>query len=185
LEESILSEAEEKMKKAVESLRRELATIRTGRASPALVESIVVDYYGTPTPLRQIASISVPDSKTLVIQPWETKTMSSIEKAILKSDLGINPTNDGRLIRLVIPTPTEERRKDLVKLVHRKVEEGRVAVRNCRRDGHEDFRAFEKSKDISADDAKRGQERLQKITDFFIIEIEKVGSEKEKEIMLV
>jgi ribosome recycling factor len=185
MEESILSEADEKMKKAAEVLRRELATIRTGRASPALVESMVVDYYGTPTPLKQMASITVPDAKMLVIQPWDAKSLAAIEKAILKSDLGINPTNDGRLIRLAIPVPTEERRRDLVKMVHKKVEEGRVAVRNCRREAVDTLREFEKSKDISEDDSKRGQERLQKITDYHILEVENVGAEKEKEVMQV
>jgi ribosome recycling factor len=185
VEDSILSEADEKMKKAVEALHRELATIRTGRASPALVESIVVDYYGAQTSLKQMASISVPDAKMLVVQPWDAKSLAAIERAILKSDLGINPTNDGRLIRLAIPTPTEERRRELVKMVHKKVEEGRVAVRNCRRDAQETLREFEKSKDISADEAKRGLERLQKITDYHILEVEKVGSEKDKEVMSV
>ncbi len=182
---SILSEADGKMKKAVEALRHDLTSIRTGRASPALVESVVVDYYGTPTPLNQIASISVPEARLLVIQPWDAKALSPIEKGILKSDLGLTPNNDGRLIRLAIPFLTEERRRELVKVVHKRAEEGRVAVRNCRREALDDLRDFEKAKEISADDMKKGQEQLQKLTDFHILEVEKVGAAKEEEILQV
>ncbi len=182
---SILSEADDKMKKTIEALRHDLTTIRTGRASPALVEGVTVDYYGAPTPLNQLASISAPEARLLVIQPWDAKSLGAIEKAILKSDLGLTPNNDGRLIRLAIPYLTEERRRDLVKLVHRRVEEGRVGVRNIRREAMDDLREFEKEKEISADDMKRGQEQLQRLTDFHIVEVEKVGAAKEEEIMQV
>ncbi|MCL4535604.1 MAG: ribosome recycling factor [Bacteroidetes bacterium] len=182
---NVLTEADDKMKKAVEALRHDLTSIRTGRASPALVESLLVDYYGTPTPLNQMASISAPEARLLVIQPWDTKSLAAIEKAILKSDLGLTPANDGRLIRLPIPFLTEERRRELVKVVRRRVEEGRVAVRNTRRDAVDHLREFEKSKDISTDEMKRGQEQLQKLTDYYITEVEKVGSSKEEEILQV
>lgn len=178
-------EIEEKMGKAIEALRRDLVTIRTGRASPALVERLTVEYYGTPTPLNQVASISAPEARLLVIQPWDKSVMPLIEKAILKSDLGLNPSNDGRVIRLAIPQLSEERRRDLTKVVHRKVEETRVAIRNLRREGVDDLRDFEKEKLITEDDFKRGQERLQKLTDRYIEEAERVGLAKEKEIMEV
>lgn len=181
----VLNESENRMQKAIEALRRELATIRTGRASPALVERISVDYYGTPTPLNQCASISVPEPRLLAIQPWDKGTIPLIEKAIQKSDLGLTPTNDGRQIRLVIPSLTEERRRDLVKLVRRKVEEGKVAVRNGRRDALEEAKKLEKDKQISEDDLKRAQERLQKTTDRFIQEADRVGAAKEAEVMEV
>ncbi len=147
-----LADAEERMGKAVEALRRELVTIRTGRASPGLVEHLRVDYYGTPTPLRQLASISVPEARLLTIQPWDKGAMESIEKTILKSDLGLNPSNDGTIIRLVIPQLTEERRKELVRVVHKKVEDGRVAIRNVRRDAHEMLRDLMREKEISEDE---------------------------------
>jgi ribosome recycling factor len=173
------------MHKAVDALRRELVTIRTGRASPALVERLSIEYYGVPTPLNQVASISAPEARLLVIQPWERNVLATIEKAILKSDLGLNPSNDGRVIRLVIPQLSEERRRDLVKVVHKKVEEGRVAVRNLRRDAVEELKEFEKEKLITEDDLKWGQERLQKLTDRHIEEAERVGQAKEDEILEV
>ncbi|MHB1132265.1 MAG: ribosome recycling factor [Chloroflexota bacterium] len=179
------SEVESKMRKAIDVLRRDLLTIRTGRASPALLERINVDYYGVPTPLNQVASISAPEPRLLVVQPWDKGVMSLIEKAILKSDLGITPTNDGRVIRLGIPQLSEERRRDLVKVVHRKVEETRVALRNLRRDGVEELKDFEKEKMITEDDLKLGQERLQKLTDHHTEEAERVGQAKEKEILEV
>lgn len=182
---SVLTETDDKMKKAVEALRHDLASIRTGRASPALVESLIVDYYGTPTPLNQLASISAPEPRLLVIQPWDAKSIGAIEKAILKSELGLTPTSDGRLVRLSIPFLTEERRRDLVKIVRKRAEEGRVAVRNCRRDSLDDLRELEKSKEISADEMKRAQEQLQKLTDYYINEVEKVGANKEEEILQV
>ncbi len=176
-------ESEQKMRKAVEALQRDLVTIRTGRASPALVERLNVDYYGVPTPLNQVASISAPEPRLLVIQPWEKAMLGVIEKAILKSDLGLNPNNDGRIIRLVIPQLSEERRKELVKVVNRKVEEGRVSLRNIRRDGLEQLRELEKEKLISEDDLRLGTDTFQKLTDRYIIEMERVGLNKEEEIL--
>jgi ribosome recycling factor len=181
----IFADVEHRMKMAIEALRRDLASVRAGRASPTLVEGLKVDYYGTPTPLNQVASIHAPDARTLVIQPWERKLLGDIEKAIQKSDLGLNPNNDGQVIRLVIPPLTEERRRDLVKVVHKKVDEGKVAVRNCRRDAHDRLREQEKKKDISEDELKRGTERLQKLTDRYIEEMERVGRAKETEILEV
>ncbi len=180
-----LADSESKMRKAVETLRRELVTIRTGRASPALVERLTIDYYGVPTPLNQLAGISAPEARLLVIQPWDRNVLPAIEKAILKSDLGLNPTNDGRVIRLIIPQLSEERRRDLVKVVHRKVEEGRVAIRNVRRESLEELKEMEKEKLITEDDLKLGQERLQKVTDRYIEEAERVGHAKEQEILEV
>lgn len=181
----ILSEAEEKMRRVIDNLRKELSSIRTGRASPALVERIHVDYYGAPTPLNQLANVSTPEPRLLVIQPWERSLIPAIEKAILKSDLGLTPTNDGRLIRLAIPQLTEERRRDLVKVVRRRVEEGRVAIRNVRREAHDDLRELERRKLISEDESKRAQERLQKITDAMIAEVDQAGQKKEEEILEV
>src|SRR5512136_754580 len=158
---TILTNADKKMKAVSEGLRQELATIRTGRASPALVEHIKVEYAGVPTPLNQIAGISVPEARLLVIQPWDPGSLHSIEQAILKSDLGLNPINDGRLIRLSIPPLSEERRKDLTKIVHKRLEERRVAVRSLRRDALEEIKKAEKNKEISQDESRRGQELLQ------------------------
>ncbi len=181
----VFADVEHRMKSAVEALQRELNTIRTGRATPALLERLMVDYYGTPTPIQQVATIHAPDARTLTIQPWDKNVLGDIEKAIQKSDLGLNPTNDGQLIRLVLPPLTEDRRKDLVKVSHKKVDEAKIAVRNCRRDGHDTLREQEKSKEISADDLKRSVERLQKITDRYIAELEKAGQAKEQEIISV
>ncbi|GAC1448766.1 MAG: ribosome recycling factor [Ktedonobacterales bacterium] len=181
----VFADVEHRMQKAVEALQRDLQTVRTGRASPSLVERLSVDYYGTATPLQQMAAIHSTDARSLTIQPWDRKALGDIEKAIQKSDLGINPTNDGQVIRLTIPPLTQERRKEMVKVVHKKVDEGKVAVRNCRRDGHDRLREQEKTKDISADDLKRGTDRLQKLTDKYIDEMDKVGHAKEAEIMAV
>lgn len=181
--EDVYADVQRRMEGAIEVLRRELQTVRTGRATPALVERLQVDYYGTPTPLQQVAAIHATDARTLTIQPWDRKVLGDIEKAILKSDLGLNPTNDGQVIRLVLPQPTEERRKELVKVVHKKVDEAKVAVRNCRRDGHDTLRDQEKKKEISADDLKRATDRLQKLTDKHIDDVEKVGAAKEREIL--
>lgn len=183
--EDVLTEGEKRMNKVVEAVRRDLATIRTGRASPSLLDRLTVDYFGTPTPLNQLASIAVPEPRMLAIQPWDKSTIPLLEKAIQKSDLGLTPTNDGRQIRLVIPQLTEERRRDLVKVVRRKVEEGKVAVRNVRRDDVEEAKRLEKEKKISEDELKRGQDRLQKLTDRFVQEIERVGAAKEAEVMEV
>ena len=181
----VFNDAKDRMTKAVEALRRELATIRTGRAHPGLVEHLRVDYYGTPTPLNQIASISAPEPRLLVIQPWDRQAMGAIEKAILKSDLSLTPTNDGTVIRLSIPQLTEERRRELAKVVHKKVEEGRVEVRNIRRDGHDELRRLQREKLISEDDQYRGQEKLQKLTDDFVQQIDRLGEEKEAELLAV
>jgi ribosome recycling factor len=181
----VVARAEAKMKASVEVLRRELATIRTGRAAPALVEHLHVDYYGAETPLQQLANISVPEARTLVIQPYDRNAIPGIEKAILKSELGLTPNNDGQVIRLQIPRLTEERRKDLVKLVRRHVEEGRVAVRNVRREANDHLKEMEKAKSLSADDDKRAQDRLQKLTDTYVKQIDDVGHAKEAEVMEV
>jgi ribosome recycling factor len=181
----ILADAKDRMSKAVEALRKELATIRTGRAHPGLIEHLRVDYYGAPTPLNQLATINVPEPRLLTIQPWDQQSLGAIEKAILKSDLGLNPNNDGNTIRLAIPQLTEERRKELVKVVHKKVEEGRVAVRNVRRDRHDELRRLQKEKEISEDAQYLAQEELQKLTDSLIQEVERVGEEKEAELLAV
>jgi ribosome recycling factor len=181
----ILKDAETRMHGAIHSLSDDLATIRTGRASPALVEKLSVEYYGAPTPLMQLASISVPEPRSLMIKPFDPTTMKNIERAILSSDLGLNPNNDGKAIHLNLPALTEERRRDLVKHVHVRLEEARVAVRNIRRDLHNDMRDFEKEKLITEDELKRGEEDLQKMTDRFVEEIAKHGQTKEKEIMEV
>jgi len=181
----VFNNAKDRMTKAVEALRRELATIRTGRAHPGLVEHLRVDYYGVPTPLNQLATISVPDPRLLTIQPWDRQAMGAIEKAILKSDLSLTPTNDGTIIRLSIPQLTEERRRELAKVVRKKVEEGRVEVRNIRRDAHDELRRLQREKLISEDDQFRGQEKLQKLTDEFVQQIDRVGEEKEAELLAV
>ncbi|HEY66576.1 MAG TPA: ribosome recycling factor [Caldilineae bacterium] len=178
-----LREAEERMKKAVEALQNDLRGVRTGRASPALVERLMVDYYGVPTPLQQLATIAVPEPRLLTIRPFNPGDIGLIEKAILKSDLGLTPSNDGRLIRLVIPRLTEERRRELVKIVARRVEEGRVAIRNIRRDTINDLREFEKEKLISEDELHRALEEVQKLTDRYIERVDEVGKAKETEIM--
>ncbi|MDE3076934.1 MAG: ribosome recycling factor [Chloroflexota bacterium] len=183
--EDVVGRAESKMHASVEVLRKELASIRTGRASPGILEHLHVDYYGTDTPLKQLANISVPEPRLLVIQPYDRNAMAGIEKAILKSDLGMTPNNDGQVIRLAVPKLTEERRKDLVKVVRKQVEEGRVAVRNIRREANEHLKDLEKAKTLSADDDKRAQERLQKLTDRFIKELDDVGHAKEAEVMEV
>ncbi len=183
--EDALNEADSKMNKAIDVLKRELAAIRTGRASPGLLERIQVEYYGAPTAINQVANVSVPEPRLLVIQPWEKNMIGPIEKAILKSDLGITPTNDGKLIRLAIPQLNEERRKELVKMSHKRVEEAKVAIRNDRRQAQDDLKELEKQKLISEDDLKRAQERLQKQTDKFIEQADAVGAAKEKEILEV
>jgi ribosome recycling factor len=182
-EDDILLGAEGKMRKAVEVLKDDLAAIRTGRASPGLVNHIRVDYHGVPVPLNQIASISVPDARMLVIQPWERDILPSIEKAILKSDLGLNPTNDGNVVRLAIPQLTEERRNQLVKMVRKRVEEGKVAVRNVRREGLEKLRELRENKEMSEDEQKRALGRLQQVTDRFTEDIDQIASDKEAELL--
>src|ERR671931_2544064 len=164
----ILKTAEHKMTRAVEILGQDLQSVRTGRASPALLDRIQVDYYGSSTPINGVANISAPDPRMVIVQPWDRTMLGPIEKAIQKSDLGINPTNDGQVIRLVLPQLTEERRKGLVKQVHHRAEEARVEVRNCRRDALDHLRKAEKGGGISAEDERRAQERLQKLTDQFV-----------------
>jgi ribosome recycling factor len=179
--------AEDKMTKALEALRKEFTTLRTGRASLGMLEGILVDYYGTPTPLNQVANMAVPDSKTITIQPWEAKLLGEIEKAILKSDVGLTPGNDGKIIRLSIPPLTEERRQQIVKHAKKLAEDARVAVRNIRRDVNDEIRKKSKDKDahVSEDETKKLQDEVQKSTDLFIKKIDDLLSHKEKEIMTV
>jgi len=181
----ILADTESRMRKSVDALLKELNTVRTGRASPALVENLIVDYYGTMTPLNQIASISVPEPRLLMIQPWDRQALSEVERSILKSDLALVPNNDGTVIRINIPTLTEERRRELVSLVGRKLEEGHVAVRNIRRDNLAGLRKMEKDKELSKDDSKRAQAQLQQVTDAHIEKMDEVRHRKEAEVMEV
>ncbi len=183
--ETILKNTDMKMKKAIEALTAELSSIRTGRASPALVEHIKVDYHGVLTPLIQLASISIPEPKTISIRPWDKTIINTIDKAILKSDLGLNPTNDGTTIRISIPPLTEERRKDLIKIIHKRLEEARIHVRNIRRDALDELKQAEKNKQISQDQNVRATEQLQKLTDSYIENINKIGKDKENEILEV
>jgi ribosome recycling factor len=170
---------------AVEALKKEFASIRTGRASLALLDGILVDYYGTPTPLQQVSSLSVPESRQIAIQPWEKNLIPLIEKAIMKSDLGLTPSNDGKVIRIGIPILTEERRKQLVKVVRKRAEESRVAVRNIRRDSNDELKKLEKQEHVSEDEVKKEQEEIQKITDAFVKKVDEILEHKEKEIMEV
>lgn len=179
----LLDELRQRMMKSVEALKDDLLGIRTGRASPGLVERLQVEYYGTVTHLNQIASVAVPEPRLLVIKPWDPSALGDIERAILKSDLGLTPMSDGKLIRLNIPRLTEERRRDLVKLVARRVEEARVAVRNLRRDALQDLKDFEKEKMISEDDFYQGKEKVQSLTDEFVAQIDEIGRQKEAEVM--
>jgi ribosome recycling factor len=181
----ILKTAEHKMTRAVEILNTDLQSVRTGRASPALLDRIQVDYYGSPTPINGVANISAPDPRMVLVQPWDRTMLGPIEKAIQKSDLGINPTNDGQVIRLVLPQLTEERRKELVKQVHHRAEEARVAVRNCRRDALDHLRKAEKDGGVSKEDETRAQDRLQKITDQYVKRVDEVSRKKETEVMEV
>ncbi len=181
----ILHNTEEKMKKAVDSVMREFSEIRTGRASPSLVEGLHIDYYGTPTLLKQLASISVPDAHLIVIQPWDVTAIVEIEKAIMKSNLGINPSNDGKLIRLSIPPLSKERRQELVKVVHKMAEEGRVSLRTIRREAKEALEKLEKDKVIPEDDKFRGIDELQKLVDKYIAKVDESLKNKEKEVLEV
>lgn len=180
-----LKEAETRMKGAIDSLEEDLTGIRTGRASPALVERLQVEYYGASVPLVQLANISVPEPRAILIRPFDATSLKAIERGIMGSDLGLTPNNDGKVIRLNLPPLTEERRRDLVKLVHNRLEEARIAVRNVRRDLIKDLREFEKEKMVSEDDRKKAEEELQKLTDRHIQQIESVGQRKEREIMEV
>ena len=180
---TLLKDLETRMTAAIDALGREFATVRTGRVSAALLDGLRVDYYGTPTPVNQMASISVPDARTLVIQPWEASQLKAVEKAIIASDLGITPVNDGKLVRLTMPTPTEERRKQLVKTVHKMAEEARVAVRNVRREANDRLKAMAKDKKVSEDDERRGHDQIQKATDKHIARVDELLKKKEQEIL--
>jgi ribosome recycling factor len=181
--EAVAGQTETRMKKAIEALRRELAAIRTGRAAPALVEQVTVEAYGVATPLIQLAAISAPEPRMLVIQPWDRSLLKAVEKALLGSDLGVTPTNDGTLIRLAMPPLSEERRKDLVKLVHKRVEDARVEIRTHRRHSAEELKGKEKAAGVSADEMKRLLDRLQKLHDRYILVAEETGAAKEREIL--
>lgn len=181
----VIDNAKEKMEKTTALLKKDLTTLRAGRANPQLLDKITVDYYGSPTPLNQLGNISSPEPRMLVIAPWESKLISSIEKAIQKSDIGINPSNDGKVVRLVIPELNEERRKELVKKVKKMVEESKVALRSIRRDAMEQFKKLKKDALISEDDQKRAEEEMQKLTDSAAKECDQLGAEKEKEVMSV
>ena len=180
-----LRNIEEKMQKTVEGSKKELATIRTGRATPALIEHIKVEYAGVFTPLNQVASISTPEARLLVIQPWDKSSIRSIEKAIQTSDLELNPVSDGNVIRINIPPLSEERRQELIKVVRRRIEERRIAIRNLRREAMDELKELEKNKDISQDEHKRALNQLQKLTDSFIADTEQIGQDKEAELMQV
>jgi len=182
---TLLSDAEKNMQKTVEIIDKEFASLRAGRATPALLDKISVEYYGAPTPINQMANINVPEARLLVIQPWDKNTMPDIEKAILKSDLGITPANDGNVIRLAVPQLTKERRAELVKAIKKRSEEGRVAVRNLRRDTNEGLKSQQKDGDISEDELRRLQDEVQKLTDKYIKEIDALFGTKEKEIMTI
>lgn len=179
----LLRETEGRMNKAIEALEEECRGYRTGRASPALIERVLVDYYGTPTVLKQLAVISAPEPQMLLVRPYDPGSIGSIEKAIQQAELGLNPNNDGRIIRVPIPRLTEERRREMVKMLRRRLEEARVALRNIRRDALNDLREFENEKLISEDDLKRGQEDLQKLTDQLIKQADEIGERKEQELM--
>ena len=181
----VLKDTRERMDKTIDSLRHDLMTIRTGRASPALVEELMVEYYGMPTPLMQLALISVPEAQQILIKPYTVKDLGAIEKAIAKSDLGLTPNNDGTQIRLMLPRLTEERRRDLVKLVAKRGEEARVSVRNIRRDAIHDLKELEKEHLISEDDLKRGEEKVQEATDKIILRVDEIIKEKDAEIMTI
>ena len=184
-QDNVIEETDSRMKKSMDSLKREMSTIRTGRANPALVENILVDYYGISTPLNQMSSVSVPEARVLMIQPWDKQSLKDIEKGIQMSNLGLTPNNDGTVIRLSLPILTEERRRELVRIVKRKVEEGHVSIRNIRRDSVARFRNMEKNSEISQDENRRSQDRLQILTDGHISKMDTIGKEKESEVMEV
>jgi ribosome recycling factor len=179
------NECQEKMKKTVDVLYHEYSGLKAGRANPAVLDRVTVDYYGSPTPIAQIGSISVPDARSLVIQPWDATILGDIEKAILKADIGINPNNDGKVIRLVFPTLTEERRKELVKDVHKYAENAKVAIRNIRRDVIDKYKDLKKKAEITEDDLKSSEKDIQDLTDRFVKEVDKVAQDKEKEVLTV
>lgn len=182
---SVIKDMEDRMNKAIATLKKDLASLRAGRATPAMLDRVMVDYYGTPTPISQLANISVPEPRMLTIQPWDKSALKEIDRAIQQSDLGISPSNDGVIIRLVIPPLTEERRKELVKLAAKSGEETKVAIRNIRRDANDEIKKLEKAAAISEDESRRYQETVQKSTDKFIAEVDKIVKDKEKDIMEV
>lgn len=179
----VFQDCKQRMQKALDTLKKDFSRLRTGRASTSLVEDITVDYYNTPTPLNQLASISIPDSRTITIQPWDRNSFSDVEKAIMKSDLGLNPINDGKVIRISIPPLTEERRKDLVKVAKKNTEDAKIAIRNVRRDSNETLKKMKNDKDITEDDQHKGQDKIQELTDSFTAKADELLTEKEKEIM--
>ncbi len=183
--EEVLANTDSRMQRSVDALKRELNTIRTGRASPTLVEHLTVEYYGAPTPMNQLASISVPEARVLMIQPWDKQSIKDVERSILTSDLGLVPNNDGTAIRINIPVLTEERRRELVRLVGRKVEDGLVSLRNIRRDSLENFRAMERGKELSQDESRRAQDQLQTLTNAFSDQMNQLKQDKEAEVMEV
>ena len=179
----VLKDGRDAMEKAIKALRRDMARVRTGRASISLLDDIKVDYYGNPSPLNQVASLSVPEPRLITIQPWEKNLIPEIEKAILKSDLGLNPSSDGQLIRLPIPALTEERRKEMAKQVRRMGEDAKVSIRSARREANDTLKLFEKEKEISADDLKSGEKEVQQLTDDYVAKVDAVVKEKEQELM--
>ncbi|HEX3032362.1 MAG TPA: ribosome recycling factor [Bacillota bacterium] len=181
----LMADSEEKMQKSVQALQKDLTTLRVGRATPSLLDKVLVEYYGVPTPINQMANVTAPEPRMLMIQPWDKSVIASIEKAILKSDLGLTPNNDGTVIRINIPQLTQDRRQELVKVVKKKAEDARVAVRNLRRDINDDAKDLEKSGDISEDDHRKAHDEIQKMTDKYIKEIDHIALNKEKEVMEV
>ncbi|SHG57242.1 ribosome recycling factor [Thermosyntropha lipolytica DSM 11003] len=181
----IINDAEQRMKKAIEHLKQDLASLRAGRANPAMLDKVMVNYYGTPTPINQLANITVPEARLLVIQPWDKSVIPEIEKAIMKSDLGVTPTNDGNVVRVAIPQLTEERRKELVKVAKKRAEDAKVAVRNIRREANDEIKGKEKEKLVSEDEAKKAVDDIQKLTDKYVKEIDLILQAKEKDIMEV
>ena len=181
----VLAEAERKMGQSIVAMRRDISSIRTGRATPALIEDLIVDYYGAPTPLKQLASISAPDARAIMVQPWDRQALRDIERSLTRSDLGFNPSNDGNVITVPVPPLTRERRQEMVRLLKRKAEDSKVAVRNVRRDGVDSLRKMERDKAISQDENRRSQDALQKTTDAHIKSIDEVAAAKEAEIMEV
>ena len=183
--EAVLAEAERKMGQSIEAMRRDISSLRTGRATPALIEDLSVDYYGSPTPLKQIASISAPDARAIMVQPWDRQSLRDIERSLTQSEMGFNPSNDGNVITVPIPPLTQERRQEMVRLLKRKAEDSKVAVRNVRREGVDSLRKMERDKSISQDENRRSQDTLQKTTDAHIKAIDEVSATKEAEIMEV
>lgn len=181
----LLNTVEERMDKSLQSLKKEFATVRAGRANPSILDKVVVEYYGSQMPINQLANVNAPEPRLLLIQPWDKSSLSEIERAILKSDLGLTPSNDGTVIRIVIPQLTEQRRQELVKMIRKMAEEGRVAIRNVRRDLNDEVKKLEKNGDVSEDDSRRAQEKIQHATDKFVAEIDKALASKEKELLEV